>query len=124
MSRSALAALLAGTLIVNACVADTRPEACDEPSITVEVTLTSTSLTPSDPGVCRGQEVTLVVTSEVDGFLHLHGYDEHVPVTEVAAGEEERLTFVAAQSGQFPIEIHPADDPEGVGVGVFTVYEP
>ena len=123
MRRGATSLLLL-VVLVSACVDDARPETCDESAVTIEVTLTASTMTPSDPGVCRDQEVTLVVNAEVDGFIHIHGYDDAVPVTEVVAGAEERLEFVAGRSGQFPIEIHPADDPQGIEVGVFTVHEP
>jgi hypothetical protein len=112
--------------LLAACVSDTGPDAesCDAPSIELELTLTADALTPSDPAVCRDQDVTLRIASDVDGFIHIHGYDEAVPATEVVAGEELELAFTADRSGQFPIELHPADDPEGIDVGVFTVHEP
>lgn len=89
-----------------------------------ELTLGADTLTPSDPAVCRGDEVTLVVHSEVDGTFHIHGYDAHIPATGVVAGETLELSFTAARSGQFPIELHSADSPRGVGVGILTVHEP
>ncbi|MEO7294648.1 MAG: hypothetical protein ABIZ57_00770 [Candidatus Limnocylindria bacterium] len=112
------------TVLTAGCVTENLPAACDEPSITLELELTADSLTPGAPAVCRDQEVTLVIASEVDGIIHLHGYDTEVPATEVSAGNELRLTFTAERSGQFPIELHPATDPTAVNVGVFTVYEP
>lgn len=123
--RLAVALLLASIPALGAgCVTDTRPAACDEPSITLELELTADSLIPGAPAVCRDQKVTLVIASEVDGIIHFHGYDAVVPATEVSAGEKLRLSFSAARSGQFPIELHLADDPEGVSIGVFTVLEP
>lgn len=110
------------TVLSTGCVSDSRPAACDEPSVTLELELTADSLRPADPAVCRDQEVTLVIASEVDAIIHFHGYDAVVPATEVSAGEELRLSFSAARSGQFPIELHLADDP--VSIGVFTVHEP
>lgn len=110
-------------LILSACVADTRPAACDQPEITIELALTATSLTPTNPTACIDQQVTLVITSEIDGTLHIHGYDEAVPATAVEAGEELPLQFVAGRSGQFVIQVHAADDPEGREVGIFTVHE-
>ena len=107
-----------------ACVTDTRPEACDAESVTIDLTLSATELTPDDPAVCRDQEVTLDVASEVDGVLHIHGYDAAVPATQVHAGDTITLDFTASRSGQFPIELHPSDDPEGIAVGIFTVHEP
>jgi hypothetical protein len=119
---------LGTTLLVTmlvACVAESRPdaEACAAPSIELSLRLTAAGLTPA-PDVCRDQEVTLRIASEVDGFIHIHGYDEAVPATEVVAGEELELTFTADEEGQYPIELHPADEPEGIDVGIFTVHEP
>lgn len=116
--------LAALTLLATACVEDSRPATCDDPRIELELDLSAEALTPDAPAVCRDQEVTLRIASEVDGVIHIHGYDAVVPATEVVAGEELRLTFTAERSGQFPIELHPADDPRGVSVGVFTVHEP
>lgn len=128
MSRYLCAARrLAACLVVasiTGCVTDSRPAACDEPSITLELALTADSLTPAAPAACRDQEVTLLIASEVDGIIHVHGYDAVVPAAEVGAGETLRLAFIADRSGQFPVELHPADDPAGVSVGVFTVHEP
>ena len=112
------------TLMLSACVSDGRPATCNEPAATIELTLTADSLSPTDPAVCRDQEVTLVVDSQVDGTLHIHGYDEQVPASTVSAGEDLRLEFTASRSGQFPIELHADTRPQGVSVGVFTVHEP
>ncbi|HUF06275.1 MAG TPA: hypothetical protein VMP86_02675 [Candidatus Binatia bacterium] len=116
--------LAAVTLLTTACVDDSRPTTCDEPRVELELDLGAEALTPDAPAVCRDQEVTLRIASEVDGVIHIHGYDAVVPATEVSAGDVLQLTFTAARSGQFPIELHPADDPRGVSVGVFTVHEP
>jgi len=107
-----------------ACVGNTGPENCNATEVVVEVAVNADSMTPTDPGVCRGQSVTMVVDSSTEGVFHIHGYDAAVPATEITDGEEIRLTFVAGRSGQFPIELHPGDDPTGIGIGVFTVYEP
>jgi len=120
--RAVLPLVLA--VAVAGCVSDARPEACDAESVTIDLALTATDLTPDDPAVCRDQDVTLVVDSATDGVLHIHGYDEAVPATSVTAGETLRLEFTASRSGQFPIELHPSDDPEGVVLGIFTVHEP
>lgn len=109
---------------ITGCSSDARPDTCDEPSVTLELELSADSLDPAAPAVCRDQAVTLVIASEVDGTIDLHGYDSEVPATQVSAGEELRLTFTAGRSGQFPIELHPAGDEAGVDVGIFTVHEP
>ncbi|CAN5119764.1 hypothetical protein BH23CHL9_BH23CHL9_04160 [soil metagenome] len=112
--------------VLSACVADSRPdpEFCATPTIELDLTLRVDELVPSNPSACRDQEVTLVVTVEADGVLHVHGYDEAVPATEVRNGYELRLTFDADRSGQFPIELHQLDDPTSINVGILTVHEP
>ena len=112
-------------LAVAGCVEENRPDssACAAPTVTIEVQLTAAGLTPQDPAACRGQRVEVMVQSAVDGTLHIHGIDE-APLIEVAAGETASVSFDASQSGQFPIEIHNNETPEGASVGVLTVHEP
>lgn len=126
MNRPTLVALAGALLLLSACVADTGPdaEACEAASVEIELTLSADAMEPSDPAVCRDQAVTLVLSPQVDGVFHIHGYDEQVSATEVRSGETIELQFTAARSGQFPVELHPAGDPAGVEVGVFTVHEP
>ena len=100
------------------------PEACAAATTTVELALTATTLTPQDPAVCRGQQVELQVQSDVDGVLHVHGYEEVVPLIEVVTGERADVTFDASRSGQFPIEVHTNEAPQGTSVGILTVHEP
>ena len=126
-SRSPFRALsaIAVALIAGGCVGQQGlPSDCDEPEASREVTLTAAELAPNAIEVCRDQDVILTVDPEVDGVIHIHGYDEQVPATTIHAGEELTLEFPAARSGQFPIELHPAEDPAGVTVGIFTVHEP
>ena len=119
-------ALLALALTTAGCVPTNQPdpEACAAPTTTLELSLTATRLTPQDPAVCRGQQVELLVQSDVDGVLHVHGYDEEVPLIEVVAGERADVTFEASRSGQFPIEVHTNEAPQGTSVGILTVHEP
>lgn len=126
MDRRTLPALAGALLLLTACVEDSGPdaEACAVPTVEIELALAADALEPNDPAVCRDQEVTLVISPEVDGVFHIHGYDEEIPATEVRSGEETELRFTAARSGQFPIELHPLDAPAGVEIGVFTVHEP
>lgn len=126
MNRRTSVAVGAALLLLTACVQGTAPdaEACSAPAAEIALTLSADALDPSDPAVCRDQEITLVISPEADGVFHIHGYDEQVPATEVRAGEEVELRFTASRSGQFPVEMHPQDDPAGVEIGVFTVHEP
>jgi hypothetical protein len=118
----ALAAALGLALV--ACVTDTRPSTCGEPSVRLDLTLEADALMPSAPAVCRDQEVTLVVDVRVDGILHIHGYDDQVGATEVRSGEPTELSFTAVRSGQFSIELHTDADPQGRSLGILTVHEP
>ena len=126
MKRRTLGALAGAVLILTACVENTGPDAdvCAAPTAQIELALSAAALEPSDPAVCRHQVVTLIISPEVDGVFHIHGYDEEVPATEVRSGAETELQFTASRSGQFPIELHALDDPAGVEIGVFTVHEP
>ncbi len=117
-----IVALVVAIVLLSGCI--TQTSGCDELPTTVDVALSEEELTPPDPTVCRDRDVTLVVTSEVDGILHIHGYDAEVPATPVAAGERTELAFTASRSGQFPIELHLEGVAEGVSVGIFTVNEP
>ena len=118
--RTVLALLCATTLA--ACL--DRPPACEALPAEIELTLTGETLTPSDPAVCRGTDVTLTITVEVDGVLHIHGYDAEVPARPEAQGDVLELAFTADRSGQFPIELHTDDNTQGFEVGLFTVHEP
>lgn len=122
-TRWLMALVLAATLA--ACVSDSRPDAsaCAAPSIELDLRLTEDELSPA-PSVCRGQDVTLHIASEVDGVFHIHGYDHAVSATQVTAGETLDLRFTADVDGQYPVELHPADDPEGVSIAIFTVHDP
>lgn len=123
LRRAVLPFLVALALAISGCVTQNRPADCDEPERTIELTVTATTLEPNDPAACRDQLVTLLVASEVDGVIHIHGLDAVVPATTTTAGEELALEFTAERSGQFPIELHPADDPQGVTIGILTVHE-
>ena len=85
-------------LTLAGCVGDRGSVDCSADDVTMELTLTADSLTPDDPTACRGQRVTLRVDSEADAVFHIHGYDEAVPATEVAAGEDDALEFTAARA--------------------------
>jgi len=114
--------ILAMILVLPGCIGGDSD--CESLPTRIELEISGDTLTPSDPSVCRDQEVTLVVAPAVDGVIHIHGYDEQVPATSVAAGGVTELVFTATRAGQFPIEFHTDDNIEGASVGVFTVNEP
>jgi len=109
--------------VLGGCVTENRPATCNADETTLELTVSATALEPNDPAACRGQAVTMVLDSEVDGVFHIHGLDAIVPATTIVAGEQVTLEFTVDRSGQFPIEIHPGDDPQGASIGIFTVHE-
>lgn len=122
MQRFPLVSLVACAALLGACVGGSAE--CEALPEEIQLTVTADTLTPDDPGACRGDEVTLTIRSEGDGILHIHGYDEDVPATEVTDGEVLELTFTATRSGQFPIELHTDENTQGADVGLFTVHEP
>ena len=119
----ATAALLGALL--TACVGDAGlPQTCHDPSVTFTATLSRERLEPATFDACRGQAVTITFAIERDGVLHLHGYDDQVPATEVRAGQQTVFEFDAVRSGQFPIALHTTDGPAEITVGALTVHEP
>jgi hypothetical protein len=55
--------------------------------------------------VAAGEQVTLVVTSDVADELHLHGYDLRTALTP---GTPAELSFAATVPGVFEVELHDA----------------
>jgi hypothetical protein len=89
----------------------TRP-ATEEPTeeagdgaIVVEVTVSggSVSTPQSRVDVAVGAPVRLVVTSDTDDELHVHGVDVEQPL---AAGQATILEFVPAEPGVYDVETH------------------
>ena len=62
----------------------------------------------------QGTEVVLVVTADVTDEVHLHGYDLF---TNVAPGQNGRITFTADQAGVFEAELEDL----GVPIAELTV---
>lgn len=76
-------------------------------TILLEVTSTAPA-EPLEEPVELGSLVTLEVTSEVDGLLHVHGFNEKV---NLVAGQTTETTFKASMTGGFEVETH---DPDAV----------
>lgn len=71
-------------------------------NVTINLNVTGGSrMTPDNPTAHQNDKVTINVTSDTDGELHLHGYD--IPF-EVKAGETVSHTFTADKTGNFLIE--------------------
>ncbi len=71
-------------------------------NVTINLNVTGgTKMTPDNPTAHQNDKVTINVTSDSDGEVHLHGYD--IPF-EAKAGETVSHTFTADKTGSFPIE--------------------
>jgi hypothetical protein len=112
-------------ILVAALAAGCLPAAtCPERSVSLTAAVSADAMDPSSLTACKGQEVTLEVTSETDGILHIHGYDEQVPAIPLEPGEERTIEFTADVAGQFVIELHARDGETETEIGILTVNEP
>ena len=93
-----------------------------EDTVTIDLTVDATGMTPPSPAVCRGQAVTLKLHPDVDGIFHVHGLDAVLPATEIAAGEDRTFEFTPENAGQFPVELH--SDAGATNLGTLTVDVP
>jgi hypothetical protein len=128
MIRSARLLLVIATAVaivgLSACVSQqqTDPSACAQAAVTLTATLPATGkLQPENLNVCEDQQVTLTVTAERNGAVHLHGYDDQNAEVEVTPGKDSTLAFTANHVGQFVLEFHPADGSDESQVGLLTV---
>lgn len=123
MPRLAAMIAVAGMLLaVAACVQQsTLPPDCAATKVARSATLSNGGLAPDAFDVCKGQAVTITITVQVAGTLHLHGYDDQVPEKPVVSGDVAKLTFTASRSGQFPLELHKGADE--IELAILTVHE-
>ena len=120
------AAMLLAAAALAACVPATNlPDDCDAAAVTRPVTLADQELTPVTIEVCKGQQVTIEVTPQVDATLHFHGYDDQLEEQELTAGQVLDVVVDATHVGQFPIEMHShaGEDETEVEVGHLIVNE-
>jgi hypothetical protein len=61
---------------------------------------------PQRVAIPVGDSVEIVIDSDHDDELHLHGYDLHL---DVKANEPATLRFVADHTGRFDCELHHSD---------------
>jgi hypothetical protein len=123
--RPGLALILAASLALLAgCIPDTRlPATCQDASVSFAATLADDRLDPATFAACRDQQVTITITVEQAGILHLHGYDDLLSAQDVTAGQEAELTFPAAHAGQFRIALHPQGGSAELNVGTLVVHD-
>lgn len=71
-------------------------------NVTLNVTVTGAkSMQPSELTAHENDTVTIQITSDTDGEVHLHGYDISFPAK---SGQVVSETFKADRTGDFPIE--------------------
>jgi hypothetical protein len=68
------------------------------------------TMSPSDLAANQNDNVTINVTSDTDGEVHLHGYDIHF---DTKAGQTVSHTFKADKTGSFDIEWESTSAPLG-----------
>jgi FtsP/CotA-like multicopper oxidase with cupredoxin domain len=80
-------------------------------NVTINVTVTGAkSMSPSELTAHQNDTVTINVTSDTDGEVHLHGYDIHF---DCKAGQVTSHTFKAVNTGSFDIEWESTSAPLG-----------
>src|ERR1700719_4979792 len=78
---------------------------------TIDVTVTAaSSMKPSNLTANQNDTVTINVSSDTDGEVHLHGYDIHF---DCKAGQVTSHTFKAVNTGSFDIEWESTSAPLG-----------
>jgi hypothetical protein len=71
-------------------------------TVTINLTVTgANTMRPSEPSVHQNDTVTISITSDMNGEVHLHGYDIHF---DTKAGQVVSHTFKAINTGKFEIE--------------------
>jgi hypothetical protein len=79
--------------------------------VTFNVTVTGAkTMNPSDLPAHQNDTVTINITSDTDGEVHLHGYDISF---DTKAGQTVGKTFRADKSGNFDIEWESTSAPLG-----------
>lgn len=78
------------------------PSAADTP---IQITLSGGRVSPNGERVNLhfGDRVTLVITSDRDDILHVHGFDTEIPVK---AGKKTTATLLADRTGRYEVESH------------------
>jgi hypothetical protein len=70
--------------------------------VTINVTITGgKTMNPSDLSAHQNDTVTINITSDTNGEMHLHGYNI---IFAAKAGQTVSKTFKADKSGGYPIE--------------------
>lgn len=123
VSRLVASVALASMALASGCAQQrTLPSDCSAPMVERAATLTDGGLAPDGFDVCKGQAVTLSVTVQASGTLHLQGFEDQVAPQDVSPGEVAKLSFTASQAGQFFLELHKGADE--IDLAIVTVHAP
>jgi plastocyanin len=124
-AAASVAALLVLAAVAVGCVEQRAlPDDCGASAVQRQASLSGDRLDPASLDVCKGQKVTIEISTERAGVLHLHGYDQEAPEVAVEPGDSATFTFTATRAGQFVIELHAPNEGPEVEVGLLTVHEP
>lgn len=115
--RRSLATLL-GLFIFAAVVASAG--AADNVSFDLSITGYKLSSAEDVLRVQQGDRVEIRMQSDKPVTVHLHGYDIELPLSPGVAG---RMTFEAAATGRFPVNLHAEHSPDGNHHGALFYLE-
>ena len=84
------------------------PSADTEQAVEISVAVTDGKVEPKPRRVevAKDSQVRLIVTSDVDDELHVHGYEVEA---ELEAGRPTTVELVADQTGIFEVETHESE---------------
>ena len=80
-------------------------------TLTINASVSGTTMTPSKITVHDGDKVTMNVTVDKKEEIHLHGYN--IPFEGSSAGDKVTHSFTADKTGSFEIEIEDTSTPVG-----------
>ena len=101
-NRIGLVAALVVAFVIVAGFAIYKNQGGGGKNIRFDVTVThADNMKPSELDVHQNDIVTISITSDMDGEVHLHGYDH---AFDCKAGQATAYTFKADKSGTFEIE--------------------
>ena len=118
-----LALLLLAALSIGCVRQADLPDDCDASAVQRTASLSGDRLDPESMDICKGQQVTIEISADRAGELHIHGYDEEAPEVTVRPGDTAVFTFTATRAGQFVIELHTPNQGPEIEVGLLTVHE-
>ena len=110
-TRTAFVAVIVALFLVAGGILIYANQSHGGQNVTISVTVTGADkMSPSTLNAHLNDEVTISITSDQTGEVHLHGYDIAFDCT---AGQATSHTFKADKSGQFDVEWESTSTPLG-----------